>query len=828
MIPETLEDARQHQLAGDLVQAERRYRRIVEANPTLQEALCALGSITYRQGKYAEASTWLARAVAGQGADPFLHNSLGAAYRAAGRLVEAEASYRQALQLKPDFAEAYNNLANVLMERGQRAEALARYRQAILTRPGCAEAHNNLGQALLQGELTPTDLSEAAIHFREALRLQPALADAQYGLGAVLFKQGQLGEARLRFEEAVRLQPSLADAHFQIGQILRKQGQAEQALPHLFEALRLKTMQAPAAPDANPLPPPETEAQDLSAGATLLPSPAESQVQQGLALKNQGKPDEAVAALRQAVEIDPDSPQAYQALGSVLRKQGRLEEAAAAFFHLVRLQPERAEAYLSLGTVLREQVQLERALAVLREALRLRPDLAEAHLQLGLALTDQGLLEEAESALREALRLQPDRVAALGQLGSLLEELGQAEEGRRLVARAISLHPENVEVCVHHGISQVNQGRFEDARMEFLRALSLRPECGAAYFFLAKDVKHSFAADEMSRMEGLLGRDDLPLRDRVNLHFALARIYDRAEDFDRAFFHCDQGNAHKRELLRRQGNEFDAAAHARLVERLIATFTPEYFARVHGFGSQSDLPAFIVGMPRSGTTLVEQILASHPDVLGAGELRNMKRLLTGLPSEVASLADYPECLSRLDRDAADRVAERYLEDLQRLGGDRLRVADKLPMNFHHLGLIATLFPRAQIIHCRRDPRDVCWSCYFQNFREIYFASDLKVLGDYERLYERLMSHWRAVLPVPIYEVVYEEIVENPERVSRELVAFCGLPWHDSCLTFYKTRRVVRTSSNFQVRRPVYKGSVGYWKNYARHLGPLLEALGSSQ
>jgi tetratricopeptide (TPR) repeat protein len=480
---------------------------------------------------------------------------------------------------------------------------------------------------------------------------------------------------------------------------------------------------------------------------------------------------------------------------------------------------------LHLGATLREQGHLERAVLYLRHALRLSCDPAEVHCQLGLALTDQGRLEEAAAAYRESLRLRPDSVAALSHLGILLEELSQADEGHALLTRALQLGPADFQVHVHYGMSLVNQGRTEEAREHFLQALAIQPDCSAAHFFLARDTPQHFTRPEVERIEGLLRRESLPLRDRINFHFTLARVHDRAGAFAEAFHHCDLGNACKRELLGLQGNTFDSAAHAQYIDRLIAFFSRRYFQQVQSWGSDSDLPVFIVGMPRSGTSLVEQILASHPAVFGAGELRNLKQFAEELPAELSSQKDYPECLVRLDSAAAEQQARRYLQRLERLGGDKRRVTDKMPMNFHHLGLIATLFPRAWVLHCRRDPRDVCWSCYFQNFREVHFACDLGILGAYYRQYERLMAHWREVLPVGIHEVDYEELVADPEQVSREVLAFCGLPWDEACLRFYETRRVVRTASNLQVRKPVYRTSVGYWRNYEPYLGPLLTALG---
>jgi hypothetical protein len=253
----------------------------------------------------------------------------------------------------------------------------------------------------------------------------------------------------------------------------------------------------------------------------------------------------------------------------------------------------------------------------------------------------------------------------------------------------------------------------------------------------------------------------------------------------------------------------------------MSSFGRQFLHRAYAFGTESETPVFIVGMPRSGTTLVEQILASHPDTFGAGETRNIQRLV----SQFGRPGEYPECVARLDVNVARRLADEYVLELHRRSGGKARVTDKLPGNFHHLGLIATLFPRAQIIHCQRDPRDTCWSCYFHNFQEVTYNCDLETLGGYYREYERLMSHWKACLPVPIFEVHYEQLVEEPERIIRELIAFCGLKWNDDCLRFHETRRPVRTASNLQVRQPVYQHAVGRWRNYTRHLGTLLTALG---
>ncbi len=846
--PAGLAAAQFHRLAGDLDRARQEYGRLLEAEPNRVEALHGLGGIAYQLGEHDRAVEWLGRAVAVQPDNPLLHSNLGAAYRAAGRLTEAEACYRQALRLQPDLAQAYNNLANVLKEQGKREEAAARCWQAVLASPNYAEARHNLGLILWeQGEL-----EEALDQLRFAAQLRPDFAEIHGSAGLLLRELGRPEEAAQRLREAVRLRPDGANDHFNLAAVLLEQGHAGEAASHFSEAVRLRpdwveahralaialaTLGRPARPgvtlaerrgrgDKGTRGQGEegTRGKEGPSGA-VPPVPLSPCPLVPFESLRKMKPEEAEAHCRETLRIEPDLPRVLDALGAALARQGRLTEAVTAFHHAVRVEPALAEAYLHLGAALREQGELGRAVGYLRHALRLRPGLVEAHHQLGLAFVDQGELEAAADAYRDALRLQPDSVFALAHLGALLEELGEGEKGVELLQQALRLGPDEWQTHTHYGASLVNLGRFEEARTHFLRTLDLHPGCGPAWFSLARDGGRPLGDADVAHLQALLKREHLLPRDRINLHFALGRVHDRAREFDEAFHHCEQGNACKAGLLERRGTAYQEDVHARLVDRIIAAFGPEHFERTRSFGVPAEAPVFIVGMPRSGTSLVEQILASHPAVHGAGELRLMKQFADDLPAELGGGGAYPDCMAGLDAEASRRLGEAYVERMHRLGGGKARITDKMPMNFHHLGVMATLLPRAPIIHCRRDARDVCWSCYFQNFRDISFACDLRKLGAYHRQYERIMAHWRAVLPVPVLEVRYEEMTAEPERVSREIVAFCRLPWHEGCLDFHHTQRVVRTSSNMQVRRPIYRSSVGYWRNYEKHLGPLLEALG---
>jgi tetratricopeptide (TPR) repeat protein len=717
----------------------------------------------------------------------------------AGNLRQAEQIYHQLEQAGPSEAVAFYGLGAIAYRLGQAEQAIDWLQKARAFQGNDAILHSNLGAAYRASGR----LAEAEACYRDALRLKPDFAEAYNNLGNTLQLQGQLPAAVTCYQLAILARPNYAEAQSNLALALRRAGYGDQTTAH----------SGALSPCLQPLPVPSEAAQALHSLA--------------LGSKKDKKLNEAARHCREALELAPDYSVAWFTLGVILARQGNLGEAVFALHQVLRLQPDHALAAMHLGTALREQGHLERAIGYLRYALYFRPELVDAYDQLGLALAEQGKFDDALTAFRQALGLQPDSVSPLSHLGNLFEEAGQADEGQHYLRQALDLGPDQPQVQVHYGSALVNRGRFDEARAHFLKALALQPDFAPAIFALARDSRHVFTDAEGARIKELLQRESLPLRDQINLHFALARVLDQARDFDGAFFHCNQGNACKRQLLQTQGNAFQSEAHAQFVDQLITAYDPAYFLRVESFGSDSDLPVFIVGMPRSGTSLVEQILASHPAVYGAGEIRNLKQLVAELPQALGNSLEYPGCLRELDQAASRRLADGYLQGLRRLGGDKLRVTDKVPMNFHQLGLIATLLPGAQIIHCRRDPLDVCWSCYFQNFREVPFACDLRMLGMYYRQYERLMAHWKKVLPLPILEVRYEDLVVDFERFSREIVAFCRLPWHEACSTFYQTDRLVRTSSNLQVRQPVYQKSVGNWKNYAPHLAPLQEALNGS-
>jgi hypothetical protein len=308
---------------------------------------------------------------------------------------------------------------------------------------------------------------------------------------------------------------------------------------------------------------------------------------------------------------------------------------------------------------------------------------------------------------------------------------------------------------------------------------------------------------------------------RSAIHFGVGRVLDAQGDHAGAFEHFRLANALCRAEWEKRGRGYDPAEYDETIARMIAACSPVFFERVRGFGVETDRPVFIVGLPRSGTTLTEQILASHSEVFGAGELPIVRDIFESLPRVMNLDLSPDECLGRLDRRTAEQLARQHSRELDRLNGQAARVVDKMPENYIYLGLLAALFPRATFIHCRRDVRDVAISCWMTNFRHVRWSNDPEHIASRIHAYGRIMDHWRRVLPVRWLDVVYEETVADLETAARRLVAWCGLDWQPACLAFHEGRRIVRSASLSQVRQPIYTHAVGRWKNYETVLAPLL-------
>jgi tetratricopeptide (TPR) repeat protein len=428
------------------------------------------------------------------------------------------------------------------------------------------------------------------------------------------------------------------------------------------------------------------------------------------------------------------------------------------------------------------------AVAAYRRTIRLRPDDAEVFCNLAMALAALDCVEEADASFRRAIALFPDYAAAYNNLGLLLRERGRIAEAGRAIKRAIKLDPQNL-------------GFYDN--LALVRPFAVRDR----YFLALKAMARDAAM--------------LPEADRIHLHFSLAKAYEDIGQPAAAFQHLLQGNA-----LKRRHVVYDEAEVLGRMERMRQIISADFIAARHGSGDPSPRPVFIVGMPRSGTTLLEQILASHPQVFGAGELHLLDRMAGHVRGLLPGTPPFPKMMLAMSATHYRTLAAFYLERLARHAPDAVRITDKMTANFLFCGLIHLALPNATIVHMVRDPIDTCVSCFGTHFIEGQgHTYDLAALGRYYRHYRALMAHWHQVLPPGrIVDVQYEDLVADLEGTARRVVAHCGLPWDDRCLDFHRTERTVRTASATQVRRPIYKDSVGRWRGVKDFLGPLLTEL----
>ncbi len=602
------------------------------------------------------------------------------------------------------------------------------------------------------------------------------------------------------------------------------------------------------------------------------------------AYREQGRLDEAIETLTTALEISPHSSAVRVALGTAQVAAGQKEDGVAncrAGLHLVvakklrevgGLVPWAATTVTGAARAARSRNcsfsaarrferarrlartgEFERAVQVCGTATRDAPDYAQGAALLGYLLAcageDVGALGQFEAAtdldpndddlqigLARALSAVSrhddaldviERVVERGNTsrealcvkGESLSGMGRTADARGIFEQIFGDEPGNARAI--YGLARCHQGlgAFDEARPWIDKLLRIQPDHARAYRDLAINRQLDVDGDQFARAKSLLSDGTLQVNQRLTVHFALAAAEADAGNADEAFRLFRVGNSLKNVVHSQQ-------AHSEFVDKMCAAFDADFFRRTEGWGSDSERPIFILGMPRSGTTLVEQILASHARVFGAGELNDLLLMASRLPEILDTAEPFPHCAHLLTREAVQDLATTYLDKLARLSGGAERVSDKMPGNFLRVGLIAALLPNARIIHCRRDPQDTCLSIYFQNFAGHHpYGYDLSNLGHYYRQYERLMDHWHRVVPTPILDMPYEDVVADQEGMTRRLLEFCGLEWDERCLAFHENERSVLTSSFAQVRKPIYTSSVAKYKRYEKHLGPLRDALG---
>ena len=498
--------------------------------------------------------------------------------------------------------------------------------------------------------------------------------------------------------------------------------------------------------------------------------------------------------------------------GDARMADGDHADAATRYQEALALEPRNAIAHNKLGLALQMQSQFGQAEEEYRRAIELKPTYAEAYFRLGTALRWRGNFAAAETALRRTVKLDPRSADALLGLGHTLAGLGSWEQTKSCIEKARRLKPRSASVLCALGWVASIEGRFEEAERQLREAVAVDPNCSEAWAWLV-DIRRMTPDDQewLQVAERMLA-SGLPPIEETKLRFAMGKYFNDLRNFPRAFKEYKAAN----ELHKSVAPPYDRGACTRFADETISVYTRERLQKRAAGACESAKPVLVVGMMRSGTSLMEQIIASHPDAAGAGELDFWNSLVhREKPSLKREVPDAP---------LARKIAESYLRVLDRHSPHASRVVDKAPANSDFLGLIHLALPNARFIYMRRDPIDTCLSCYFQEFASVLpFTLDLSDLAHYYREHHRLMTHWREVLPPgTLLEVPYEELTADQEAWSRKVIDFIGLPWDPRCLDFDKTQRAVVTASNWQVRQKIYSSSVGRWKNYEKYIGPLLE------
>ncbi len=550
---------------------------------------------------------------------------------------------------------------------------------------------------------------------------------------------------------------------------------------------------------------------------TVKPEVAAYHSNLGTVFQALGNLQQAGICFNRALDLKPDWPEVLTNLGNIRLAEGKLDEAAAFQERALALKTDFAEAFSNLGNVRQAQGRLNEAAACYERALALKPNVVNVHNNFGTTLLSQDRVEEAIEHYERCVALDPNFSSGHNNLGIAFMRQGRIDEAQAHYERAIAIKP---DANIYNNLGNVfkERGQFEQAAANYGRAIELRPDYAEAHLNRSELKRFTPGDPDLRAIENLAARADLPADKMLFVDFALAKALDDIGDYARAWEHLVRGNA-----LKRQQIHYQESRVLEFFERIREIFDRNLMERFEGSGDPSAVPIFVVGMPRSGSTLIEQILASHPQIHGAGELTILEKMETEDP-----LRPFPESIATLDRDRFSKVGATYVSRLPALSPGEMRIVDKLPGNFLRIGLIRLILPCARIIHTTRNPVDTCLSCFSKLFSNgLSFTWDLTELGRYYRAYSELMAHWRSVLPPgAMIEVSYEDVVADLETQARRLIDYCGLAWNDQCIRFHQNSRTVRTASSVQVRQPLYRNSLGRGRHYEAGLGPLLKELGA--
>ena len=607
-------------------------------------------------------------------------------------------------------------------------------------------------------------------------------------LCVTLIRQGRSGSAVKRLKHTLRMFPDFEQAHEELGNALLAQNKPEKAIECFKKAIEIN------------------------------PENVNSHIKLGKILHALGRVEEANEYYQQALKLDPI--QEKLATTTQLISQNKLEEAEKICREALQEKPDDVNGLRLLASIASKLEQNEDAIVLLKRAVELKPKFVAAWSALAEAYSDKNQFGEALDAVQRSIKLKPDLPFGFMIRGGILAKMNDHEGAITAYQEALKIDPDHVGSNMGLGNTLKTVGRFEESVTAYKKCIEVHPTFSEAYWSLANLKTYQFEPPEINLMENHLNNKDIPEQSIAFFHIALANVKETKKQYEQAWDHYLSGNT-----LRRKNEVYDSVQTQITHDEVINTFTAEFLNQKTGLGHNSNEPIFIVGLPRSGSTLIEQILASHSLVEGTKELPDLSKLGVKLSKSRTRGMKYPNAVTDMSDAEFSDYGKSYIQTTKRYRTDKPYFIDKMPNNFAHIGFLKLILLNAKVINATRHPLDSCMSSFKQLFyKGQSWSYDLFEIGEYYLEYDRVMKHWQEILPNEILDLEYEKLVENQEHETKRLLEFCGLDWEEHCLKFYETKRSINTASSEQVRQPIYKGAINSWRHYEKYIGPLIEIL----
>jgi len=632
-------------------------------------------------------------------------------------------------------------------------------------------------------------LDDAIKNYEDAIAIKPDYAKAHFNLAGSFHDLDQMEEAVKSYEKTIEIEPSYAEAHNNLGNVFKDLEQSDAAVQSYKRALEIK------------------------------PDYVAAQYSLGIALQDLGQLDEAVKSYKAVLKLKPDFVEAINNLGITFYKLNQLDDAMKCYEKALILDSGFADAHNNIGIILLDIGQLDDAVNSYKAAIKIKPSFAQAHYNLGVVLQDLKRLDEAVISYKAAIVFQPDYSDAHYNLGIVLHDTGQLDMAIKSLQTAIIIKPKNAETHKYLGNTFQSNGQIDEAIKCYEKALSIKPNHADAHRNLSTVKRYTKGDTQIILMEELLSSITMSRSDQIYLCFALAKAKEDLGEKDELFKVLNEGNRLRKQEL---NYSLDIDLNKNLNIKRLFNLAPSIPEKSVSYKPSKIRPIFIVGMPRSGTSLVEQIISSHHAVHGAGELSTLDNLIAPMIND----------FSIKDKEISEKtllsIRENYLDSLSTFDTTKGIITDKMPINFRYIGFILKAFPEAKIVNLKRDSRAICWSIYKSYFpgKGLGFAFNMKDLAGYYNSYNELMSFWYQLFPNKIYDICYEDLTINQEEETKKLLKYCELDWDDNCLNFHTNKRAVRTTSSLQVRKKMYQGSSEAWKKYETYIEPLIDGLKS--